>query len=418
MSGGLHLSEGFGVELEYMIVDRGTLSVLPVADEVLRGAAGSIVSEVELGELCWSNELVLHVIELKTNGPARSLASLPAFFQRDVERINGLLRPLDGRLMPTGMHPWMDPESETRLWPHEYSPVYGAFDRIFGCRGHGWSNLQSVHLNLPFQGDEEFGRLHAAIRLVLPLIPALAASTPVVGGAVTGLMDNRLEFYRGNARRVPAVSGRVVPERAFSQAEYMERILEPIYAAIAPHDPDGVLRHEWLNARGAIARFDRDTIEIRLLDSQECPLADVAACALVSAAVEALVSERWSSHEAQREWEEEPLEAILLSTIEDAESARIRDERYLEMFGLAGRGGRLAGEVWRHLSSLVEGGPFEDPLRIILEEGTLARRILRALEPAAGRPAMRRVYSDLCESLGQGRMFDPGGGSGTIRIPS
>src|SRR5690606_3311880 len=103
---------------------------------------------------------------------------------------NAHLAPLGGRLMPSAMHPWMDPLTQTRLWPHENSPVYEAFNRIFGCQGHGWSNLQSMHINLPFEGDEEFGRLHAGIRLILPILPALAASSPFVEGRATGLMDN------------------------------------------------------------------------------------------------------------------------------------------------------------------------------------------------------------------------------------
>ena len=78
--------------------------------------------------------------------------------------------------------PWMDPERELRLWPHEHSDIYRAFDRIFGCRGHGWANLQSTHLNLPFRGDDEFVLLHDAVRLVLPLVPALAAASPVIDG--------------------------------------------------------------------------------------------------------------------------------------------------------------------------------------------------------------------------------------------
>ena len=52
-----------------------------------------------------------------------------------------------------------------------------------------------------------------------------------------------------------------------------------MYDDIAPLDPDAVLQHEWLNARGAIARFDRNTIELRVLDVQECPRADLAICA-------------------------------------------------------------------------------------------------------------------------------------------
>jgi hypothetical protein len=65
------LFEVTGIEIEYMIVDRETLAVRPIADLVL-GADG----ELELGSIACSNELVLHVIELKTNGPgARSRAS-------------------------------------------------------------------------------------------------------------------------------------------------------------------------------------------------------------------------------------------------------------------------------------------------------------------------------------------------------
>src|SRR5690606_18371458 len=99
------------------------------------------------------------------------------------------------------------------------------FDRIFNCGGHGWANLQSVHLNLPFANDAEFGRLHTAIRLLLPLMPALAASSPLVERRMTGVLDNRLEFYRSNAKRVPSVTGLVVPEPALTRQEYEQDIL-------------------------------------------------------------------------------------------------------------------------------------------------------------------------------------------------
>ena len=98
--------------------------------------------------------------------------------------------------MPTGMHPWMDPAREFELWPHGDREIYAAFDRIFDCRGHGWANLQSMHLNLPFADDDEFGRLHAAIRALLPLLPALAASSPFADGHARGLA-------RYAPRRVP-----------------------------------------------------------------------------------------------------------------------------------------------------------------------------------------------------------------------
>src|SRR4029078_10043132 len=129
------------------------------------------------------------------------------------------------------------------------------FDRIFDCSRHGWANLQSMHVNLPFASDEEFARLHAAIRAVLPLVPALAASSPIADGVPQAALDYRLEVYRGNAMRVPSIVGYVIPPRVDTRAEYETRVLAPMYHDIARLDPGGVLQREWLNARGAIARF-------------------------------------------------------------------------------------------------------------------------------------------------------------------
>src|ERR1051326_2102489 len=104
----LHLFEGFGVELDYMIVDADTLNVLPVADEVLRSVAGEYVNDVERGDISWSNELALHVLELKTTEPVLAFDGLAAKFQENVREINARLAPLGGWLMPSAMHPWMD----------------------------------------------------------------------------------------------------------------------------------------------------------------------------------------------------------------------------------------------------------------------------------------------------------------------
>ena len=192
-----------------MIVDRETLDVRPICDRLLAAVAGEVTSEVEVGELAWCNELALHVVELKTNGPSPALTGLSGGFHDEIRFINRQLAADNAMLLGSGSHPLFDPASETRLWPHGDRELYAQYDRVFDCRGHGWSNLQSVHLNLPFDGDEEFGRLHAAIRLVLPLIPALSASTPMLDGRITGFLDTRLETYRRNQARIPSIAGRV-----------------------------------------------------------------------------------------------------------------------------------------------------------------------------------------------------------------
>ena len=420
--GRLGLFDAFGVELEYMIVDRQTLGVRPIADRVLMAGARSAepVSDAEVPEtgIGWSNELVLHVIELKTVEPVPALAGLPARFADSVRRVNRILSSLGARLMPSAMHPLMDPARDMRLWPHDNAEIYAAFDRIFGCTGHGWSNLQSVHLNLPFRGDEEFGRLHAAVRLILPMLPALAASSPMMDGRVTGVADNRLAVYRTNARRVPSVSGQVIPEPVFTRADYQARVLEGIYADLRPLDPEGLLREEWVNARGAIARFSRNSIEVRVLDVQETPGADVAICAAIVAVLRNLVAERWSPLARQQAWETAPLHRILLRTIDRAEEAVISERDYLDALGVPASLGAAptAGAVWDHLvgqcvRSDPGAGEFVPALDRILRQGTLSTRLRRRLGPTPSPERVTDVYRELCECLPSaarpaGGMFD------------
>ena len=57
----IHLFQGYGIELEYMIVDRDTLKVKPITDELIKHETGAYQSDFENGIVTWSIELVLHV---------------------------------------------------------------------------------------------------------------------------------------------------------------------------------------------------------------------------------------------------------------------------------------------------------------------------------------------------------------------
>lgn len=400
---------GYGVELEYMIVARDTLAVLPLADRLLEAAAGQTAGAVARGAFGWCNEIVLHLIEIKNQTPAPALVPLAAGFQGEVAAVGQLLRPLGARLMPTGMHPWMDPRRETRLWPHDPAGIYRAYDRIFDCHSHGQANLQSMQLNLPFAGDAQFARLHAAIRLVLPILPAIAASSPLTEGWPAGHLDARMAAYAGAVARVPAVIGELVPETVTGRADYVDQVLAPMYRAIAPLDPEGVLQHEWLNARGAIPRFERNAIEIRVIDVQECPEADLAIAAATTATVRALYDATWSSLSEQQAIATRVLARLLHACVRHGEAARIDEPSYLRLLGLPARP-VVAAEVWQHLIEATGVGraePWREPLQRIQQQGPLARRILRALGSDATRQRQHAVYEALCDCLDAGRMFAP-----------
>jgi carboxylate-amine ligase len=407
----LHAFAGYGIELEYMIVERKTLAVRPIADALLRTCDGSVVNEVSRGHFAWSNEVVLHLIELKNQQPDATLGPLGGGFQAEVHAINAMLESLGACLMPTAMHPWMNPATETMLWPHEHAEIYQTYDQIFNCRRHGWANLQSMHLNLPFASDTEFVRLHDSVRLILPILPALAASSPIADGRASGFQDFRMENYCGHQIKVPATIGEVIPDRVASSADYQDRILAPMLNAIAPLDPEKILRHEWLNARGAIPRFDRNALEIRIIDMQECPQADVAIAAAASAVVKTL----YDADDNTELIATANLVAIFQDCIRDAEQAVIDDAEYLALLGYPGNQCR-AGELWRFLiETHLQGSPdyhehWQHPLETILDQGPLARRILNRVGHDVRHSGLKAVYCELCDCLQTGRMFESGHG--------
>jgi glutamate---cysteine ligase / carboxylate-amine ligase len=408
MNAPLHLFDAYGVELEYMLVDRETLVVKPVCDRVLAAEAGRPVAELSRGTIGWSIELAAHVLELETNVLTTRLdADKAQDFTKDLRRVDELAAEHGARVLPTAMHPLMDPARDTTVWRDD--PIYAAFDRIFGCAGHGWSNLQSCHLNLPFHGDDEFHRLHAAIRSVLPLLPGLAASSPLAEGRITGMLDTRLQVYRENQRKLGSIIGKVIPEAVTSAHEYDEQILRPMYREIAPLDPEGLLQHEWLNFRGAAAHFDRGTIQIRLLDAQETPRADLAIVRLVAETVRALAEERWVPlHELDR-LSTNMLADLLDKTITRAEHAVVMSEPLLRALGYHGHQATVQ-ELWTHLaeSLLLEQLPpqgLKGALETILNRGTLATRILEAV---GSQPTERRiieVYGQLADCALEGQLF-------------
>ena len=207
------------------------------------------------------------------------------------------------------------------------------------------------------------------------------------------------------------MTGRVIPEAVFSRESYQREIFDRMYADIAPHDPDGVLQYEFLNARGAIARFDRQAIEIRVLDVQETPEADLAIVAATIAVLRALTSERWTSLAELRAWPIEPLEQLLLATAAEAERAIVASDRLRKTFGWPGSSRCSVGELWAHLIESLLDQPqgidtrWSTALHTILEQGPLARRILNSVGHNPTREQLAATYTRLCECLIEGQLF-------------
>lgn len=403
-----HLFEVFGIELEYMLINAGDFGVTPIVDELLTLKNGSLTDDIDNGKIAWSNELVAHVVELKTNGPTSNLDNLASAFHKNIIEINALLSTVNAQLLPTAAHPLMNPLTDTQLWKHSYSEVYALYNRIFNCKGHGWSNVQSTHINLPFFDDIEFEKLHAAIRIILPIIPGLCASSPILEGKSTGFKDSRLEYYKTNQKEIPEMTGLVIPEQVFTKAAYQTAIFEPINKAIKPYDSENILDHYFLNSRGAIARFDRNAIEIRLVDIQECPQADIAICVCIIEVVKLLVNNETASLEAQKSWSKEVLYNILNPCIKDGENHIVTNLKYLNLFKIAQA--CTVQDIWKQLYKLVKKNIHEihyQAIETIISKGTLSTRILKAIDNDFSENNIKNIYKQLAGCLQENEVFNP-----------
>lgn len=378
-----------GLEYTWMLVDRSTLRAAPRAEEVLREVVGKGSRNLE-----WSAGPAAHLLRL---APAPSAAwnnAVELQVAQEVRTVGLALAERQLALLPSGAHPTFDPRKETITWQDETTSLAA---RTIGCDTHGWANALCAMVELPFGTDEEFSRLHAALRMVLPIVPALSAASPLQEGRWNSALDGALVAQMEHAGRIPQLVGPFVPESVVGQEEYYREVLGPIAQALAEHDRSGTVDHQLWNRRAVIARFDRATLQLRIADMQECPAADTAIAEMVVTVTKAMLAGRWVSNYLQRAWHETDLAAILKDTMQHGGSAVISNKDYLLMFGLL-RESATASELWRHLYQQFRQ-ELSEPTRLriahILDRGCLAQRIYARIGDV---PSPDRIAS-LCREL-------------------
>lgn len=373
-----------GLELEYPIVDRD-LNVLPVAEEVLAALGGRPTSDVTLGRVGVSNEIMDHVLELKNDVPHRSLRRAEDDLVEGVRRLGLLLdRRFRARLLPGGMHPWLDPR-RARRWRRSNRRIYDTYARLFDLGTHGWANVQAVHVNLPFGSPEEATAMLNAARLLVPYLPALAASSPLVEGELTGRVDNRVAWLLEHQARLPESMARLVPEPLARFADYKREVLAPMYAAVDRLPEAQALRHEFLNARGAVFKASRASMEVRILDVQECVAMDVAVAWFTRRALR-LLAQRLPGLPPVAQAE---LEADLLAVAVGGSQARVRAGFLPVTVDRDGEGlvsaGAVLGWLMEELGHRLpaEEQRYRELIEGVLLQGSLSERILARLGPVA-----------------------------------
>jgi len=388
-----------GPEHEFSVIDE-KLQPLPIVDKVIKDVHGRIVNNVDLGEFSFGKELQAHVAEFKANQPFDSPEVFEETMHNAVLKILSFLEKRYGaRLLGLGMHPSLLLD-KVKVWSHRDRQIYEALSRIFNLNQHGWLNIQSFQLNLPFKNEHEAVRLYNALANLLPYLPAIAASSPIYESKIGDYVDNRLHFYLVNQAEVPSITGDIIPEYVSSFEDYEKTTIRQYSEDLAKvNAPRCLLNKEWLNSRGAVIRFDRRAIEIRIMDEQECVKSDVALSCFIRAALRGILQEE--------EFEYLPHDILvnnLRAVIRDGLDAFVQHPK-----------GSTARQVCRHLHRIAMGNASSEEkkyLKIIkrrIEEGNLSDLILKEVTKRVLRTDLDEsiftVYSSLASSLERNRVY-------------
>lgn len=365
---------------------------MPVADKIIKDYCGKIVNFVELPSFTFGKEMQLHVMELKANTPFKSPVEFEETMQDGVSTLNQILQKHGAMLLGTGMHPLLKLK-DTAIWSHYHKKIYDEYSKIFNLKQHGWLNIQSFHLNLPYQKETDGVQIHNLLVNLCAYLPAIAASSPIYEGKTGSNIDNRLQFYKMNQKEIPSVTGEVIPDYATSFSQYktdvISRYSEDLSKAGAGKT---LLLREWVNSRGIIFRFDRSALEIRVMDEQECIKSDVALSCFVRAAIRGLMT----------------LKAELLP-----HDLLVKDFNMIVKEGLNARvsspNGKTAREVCQRYLNLAFEYSNEDEKKYLwvikkrLENGNLSEiirdRVIRRSQKTDFHEAVFDVYSTLIKCL-------------------
>ena len=390
--------EVLGPEHEFSLVDE-QLNALPIVDRVIKEYCGKTVNFVEQPDFTFGKELQLHVMELKANEPFKSPQLFEETMQNGVATLSSLLSKHHASLLGTGMHPLLK-LNETGVWPHRHRKIYQEYSRIFNLKQHGWLNIQSFHLNLPYANEEEAIQLHNLLAGLCAYLPAISASSPIYEGQMGPYVDNRLWFYKTNQTEVPSIVGDVIPEYVPSFRRYKQEVIGKYSQDLAQTGiGNTLLFKEWVNSRGVIFRFDRAALEIRVLDEQECIKSDVAMSCFIRAVLRGLMAQQSEllSHD------------ILVSDFNSAISEGM-DGIVLHPEG------KTAQQVCQYLFKLALENADEDERKYLLlvktriENGNLSElireRVTRKARKTDFGEAVRSVYSTLAKCLVDNQPFN------------
>jgi carboxylate-amine ligase len=230
------------VEEEFALLDPETLALVNRYEDVRAGAAGTPLDEHLAGELIASE------IEVKT-GRCETFAEAATLLGQRREELRALADRSGVALGATGTHPWSSWRDQRII----DTPHYRRNDEYL--RYVVWRNNSfGLHVHVGVRDPDRAIRVCDAMRVFLPELLALSASSPLVEDVVTGLHSARTQVF---TRMFPRCG---IPD-AFGSWDEFERFVRFLYGT------GSIFEHTqlWWSVRPHLAF---PTVEVRIADAQ------------------------------------------------------------------------------------------------------------------------------------------------------
>ena len=230
------------VEEEFALLDSETLALVNRFEEVKESAAGSAVDEHLVGELIASE------VEVRT-GRCETFAEAAETMGERRAQLSALTGALGISLGATGAHPWSRWQDQRII----DTPHYRRNDQLL--RYVVWrNNTFGLHVHVGIRGADRAIAVQDGLRVFLPHVLALSASSPLVEGVNSGLHSARTEIF---TRMFPRCG---VPDAYGTWAVY-EEYVRTLYETGSIDEHTQI----WWSVRPHLAY---PTVEIRICDAQ------------------------------------------------------------------------------------------------------------------------------------------------------
>ncbi len=306
------------------------------------------------------------------------------------------------RLLPTGMHPWM-PATKAEAWPHGDAAGDKAVVSLFGKARHGHCNQHALRLSIPFANELEFERLFGALRFLMPLMPALSASSPFAEGKRGPALSCRVAARRDLFASDIEFADKLVPKASTCFEQYRNEVTAPLESALESRGLLAALDPLQVCAHGITADFDTGFVHVEILDMQECMQANIAVCAAIGAMVMLVQSEEHAALTTLGHWPRARLGELLEQSLVDGGRAVFRDSEFSRTLGFPEGGDCRVSDLCQHLmEEKLRHSPLVadslGALERIVAEGSLATRLLGALPPRWTGEDLYNLYRRIVEA--------------------